>query len=71
MYAQSEGMEESVYQGPIFGRGEDLFICDKCNENDGSYAKLGSYYDYADNMKLTGNSDGKFKVSDYEVFLVI
>ena len=35
------------YNGPIFGGGKDLYICDKADENNISYANLGHSYCHA------------------------
>ena len=65
--------------GPIFGgpsQAEGLKIADKCDTNQESTVKFPSSYSeqqifsYLLGFYCCGNVDGKFKVLEYEVFLV-
>jgi hypothetical protein len=59
--------------GPSFGRGRDVFICDKCNTNTQSYTALG--YSYTNDTRLSGytvfTGSQHFQVEEIEVFEII
>ena len=67
--------------GPTFGGGHDIYLSDKCNENNGSYTNFPHSYNLASNpytnnqashTAFCGAASGKnFKVIEYEVYKVI
>ena len=63
--------------GPIFGKGYDIYISNNCNVNNNSFCNLGISYSLNNSAKsesiesksyLAGNVN--FKVSEYEVFQI-
>lgn len=67
--------------GPVFGghNGHDLYLIDKCHENNGSRSNFPTYYNFEGEPKYENNQesylafcgatkDMNFKVEEYEVF---
>ena len=68
--------------GPTFGAGRDLYIADKCNSNNSSYAFFPSTYNLLEPHRFENNQesykafsgakeDKYFTVTEYEVFQVM
>jgi len=67
--------------GSTFGGGADIFIADKCNQNQSSYANFPHSYNYsskpytANQQSYTAFSGAtanyNFRVTEYEVFKVV
>lgn len=62
----------TVSDGPIFGSGYDIYICDRCHKFN-SWAKMGHAYSskYSFDTKKANNLLGgkrKFKIVEYEIF---
>ncbi len=63
--------------GPAFGAGHDLYISNKCNENNSSYCKFPHSYNsskvYKTNQESITAFSGlsNFKVVEYEVYRVV
>ena len=68
--------------GPTFGAGRDLYIADKCNSNNSSYAFFPSTYNTDPPNQYTNcqesykafsgaTEDKYFRVVEYEVFKVV
>ena len=66
----SKNGSNSIYchssYGPIFGSGNDIYICNGCNSSNSSENMGNSYENDGKKYPLTGNSN--FLVLDYEVY---
>ena len=83
----SKAIYTDANNGPVFGKGYDIFISDLCTKNEESYSKLKYCYGTKDqiitkNYLLENNYDnldlkksysttGNFKVQSYEVFCAV
>jgi len=71
---------DNIGYGPTYGAGCDLYIADKCNQNNNSFAYFPTSYNcgskYQQNQQsytlFSGATNGyNFRVIEYEVFEVV
>jgi len=71
---KASNVSQAVYSyssyGPTFGGGHDMYLCDSCNQSNGSYSNLGTSYSAPKDTTLLAGAYN-FTVKEYEVFQVV